>query len=90
MNGSAEEELAVGVGQKRRRRAWEVDQDAEEVNSEDDKEAKRLADQREKEEFEERLRQKDEARTRKIAEAKLSKEDLKVGEGGQPCNCEQQ
>lgn len=81
VNGDAGDELAVGPGHKRRKRAWEEDENADEENGQDEEEAKRLAeekDQREKEEFVERLRQKDEARTRKIAEAKLSKEELQV------------
>ncbi|CAL8468358.1 g7898 [Coccomyxa elongata] len=79
VNGDASDELAVGPGHKRRKRAWEEDEDADGEDAQDEEEAKRLAeekDQKEKEEFVERLRQKDEARTRKIAEAKLSKEEL--------------
>ena len=84
VNGDAGDEVTVGPGHKRRKRAWEEDEDADGEPAQDEEEAKRLAeekDQKEKEEFVERLRQKDEARTRKLAEAKLSKEELQVRNG---------
>ena len=79
MNGDADDGAATGLGHKRRKRAWE--EDSVQEDGPDEEEAKRLADEkdaRERDEFAERLRLKDDAKTRKIAEAKLSKEELKV------------
>jgi hypothetical protein len=89
-NGAADDDSGgAALGARKRRRAWEVEEDAgdgaEGPNSEDEAEAKRVADQKEKAEFEERLRARDEARTRKIAEAKLSAEELAVRLYHFPC-----
>lgn len=61
------------MGKLGKKRAWESRE------SGSDSEGERERDRQAKEEFEERLKARDEARTRHIAEARLSKSELEVG-----------